>query len=164
MGCNMTDFNGKLISNTYRSLLTVNASVTGTGVTTSLVGIQTADGTQTAIKIATNAAQISGNLGVSGNLSVKDKVCASAYYGDGSNLTGLTASIGGSISITNAFIDGTVTVAGAAIFNDDVSVSGVVNIGGNTSVGGTLITTGAATFSSTVTVVGASGTLRMMSL
>ena len=90
----MTDFNGKLISNTYRSLLTVNASVTGTGVTTSLVGIQTADGTQTAIKIATNAAQISGNLGVSGNLSVQDKVCASAYFGDGSNLTGLTASIG----------------------------------------------------------------------
>ena len=57
MGCNMTNFTGKLISNTYKSLLTVNASVTGTGVTTSLVGIQTADGTQTAIKVATNAAQ-----------------------------------------------------------------------------------------------------------
>ena len=31
----MTNFNGKLISNTYKSLLTVNASTTGTGVTTS---------------------------------------------------------------------------------------------------------------------------------
>ena len=129
----MTDFTGKLISNTYKSVLAINASTTGSGVTTSLAPIQSGDGTNTAIKIATNAAQISGNLGVSGNLSVQDKVCASAFFGDGSNLTGLTASIGGSISITNAFIDGTVTVAGAAIFNDDVSVSGVVNIGGNLS-------------------------------
>ena len=136
----MTDFREQLISNTYRSVLAINASTTGSGVTTSLAPIQSGDGTNTAIKIATNAAQISGNLGVSGNLSVQDKVCASAFFGDGSNLTGLTASIGGSISITNAFIDGTVTIAGAAIFNDDVSVSGVVNIGGNTSVGGTLIT------------------------
>jgi len=150
----MTNFTGKLISNTYKSLLTINASTTGTGVTTSLVGIQTADGTQTAIKIATNKAHISGNFGVSGNLSVQNKVCASAYFGDGSNLTGLTASIGGSISVGNALIDGTVTVTGTAIFKDDVSVSGALNVAGNTSIGGTLVNTGAGTFSSTVTVVG----------
>ena len=80
----MTDFREQLISNTYRSVLAINASTTGSGVTTSLAPIQSGDGTNTAIKIATNAAQISGNLGVSGNLSVQDKVCASAYFGDGS--------------------------------------------------------------------------------
>ena len=70
----MTDFREKLISNTYRSVLAINASTTGSGVTTSLVPIQTGDGTNTAIKVATNAVQIHGNTGVSGNLSVKDKV------------------------------------------------------------------------------------------
>lgn len=64
----MTDFNGKLISNTYKSLLTVNASTTGTGVTTSLVDIQTADGSQTAVKIATNAVYIGGAFGLTGML------------------------------------------------------------------------------------------------
>ena len=155
----MTDFNGKLISNTYRSLLTVNASTTGTGVTTSLVDVQTADGTQTAIKIATNAVHVSGALGIKGDASivggvhVSGDVCASTYYGDGSNLSGLTASIGGSISVGNALIDGVVTITGNTVFEADVSVSGDLNIATNASIGGTLVNTGAATFSSTVTVV-----------
>ena len=59
----MTDFNGKLISNTYKSLLTVNASTTGTGVTTSLTNVQTADGTQTALRIATNSVHVNGTFG-----------------------------------------------------------------------------------------------------
>ena len=138
----MTNFNGKLISNTYRSLLTVNASVTGTGITTSLVGVQTADGTQTAIKISTN------KLEVLGNLKVADAVCASTYYGDGSNLTAVEASVAGSISITNAYIGGNVTITGnevvggtltntgAATFKDDVSVSGNVVIGGTVTISG----------------------------
>ena len=130
----MTDFNGKLISNTYRSLLTVNASTTGTGVTTSLANVQTADGTQTALRIATNSVHVNGTFGVSGAASlasgmhVAGTVCAAKYFGDGSELTGLTASIGGSISVGNALIDGTVTVTGTAIFKDDVSVSGALNL------------------------------------
>ena len=36
----MTDFTGKLISNTYKSVLAINASTTGSGVTTSLAPIQ----------------------------------------------------------------------------------------------------------------------------
>ena len=48
----------------------------------------------------------------------------------------------------------TVTVAGAAIFEDAVSVSGVVNIAGNTSVGGTFLTTGKAEFEDDVSVSG----------
>jgi UDP-3-O-[3-hydroxymyristoyl] glucosamine N-acyltransferase len=138
----MTNFNGKLISNTYRSLLTVNASVTGTGITTSLVGVQTADGVQTAIKISTN------KLEVLGNLKVADAVCAITYYGDGSNLTAVEASVAGSISITNAYIGGNVTITGnevvggtltntgAATFKDDVSVSGNVVIGGTVTISG----------------------------
>jgi hypothetical protein len=133
----MTNFNGKLISNTYRSLLTVNASVTGTGVATSLTNVQTADGTQTALRIATNSVHINGAFAVSGatslasGLHVADKVCASAFFGDGSNLTGLTASIGGSISVGNALIDGVVTVTGNAVFESDVSVSGDRNVATN---------------------------------
>ena len=138
MGCNMTNFTGKLISNTYKSILTVNASVTGTGITTSLANVQTADGVQTAIKVATDSVQVNTLLRVSG------KVCASTYYGDGSNLSG--TGVTGSISITNALIDGnvtvtgnavfsaTVTVAGAATFKDDVSVSGNVVIGGTVTI------------------------------
>ena len=140
MGCNMTNFNGKLISNTYKSILTVNASVTGTGITTSLANVQTADGVQTAIKISTN------KLEVLGDLKVSNAVCASTYYGDGSNLTAVAASIAGSISITNAYIGGNVTITGnevvggtltntgAATFKDDVSVSGNVVIGGTVTI------------------------------
>jgi len=136
----MTNFTGKLISNTYKSLLTVNASVTGTGITTSLAGVQTADGVQTAIKISTN------KLEVLGDLKVSNAVCASTYYGDGSNLTAIAASITGSISITNAYIGGNVTITGnevvggtltntgAATFKDDVSVSGNVVIGGTVTI------------------------------
>jgi len=134
----MTNFTGKLISNTYKSILTVNASVTGTGITTSLANVQTADGVQTAIKVATDSVQVNTLLRVSG------KVCASTFYGDGSNLSG--TGVTGSISITNALIDGnvtvtgnavfsaTVTVAGAATFKDDVSVSGNVVIGGTVTI------------------------------
>ena len=48
-------------------------------------------------------------------MHVTGTVCAAKYFGDGSELTGLTASIGGSISVGNALIDGTVTVTGTAI-------------------------------------------------
>jgi len=131
----MTDFNGKLISNTYRSILTVNASTTGSGVTTSLTNVQTADGTQTALRVAANSVHINGTFGVSGatslaaGLHVGGTVSAVTYYGDGSNLTGLTASIGGSISVGNALIDGVVTVTGNAVFKSDVSVSGALGCG-----------------------------------
>ena len=40
----MTDFREKLISNTYRSVLAINASTTGSCVTTSFAPIQSGDG------------------------------------------------------------------------------------------------------------------------
>lgn len=82
----MTDLTGKFISNTYKQLILVSSAVSNEGVDTSLKPIQTGDGTNTALKVATNAVQINGALGVTGsvsldisNLQVDNKVCASAF-------------------------------------------------------------------------------------
>ena len=50
----MTDLTGKLISGTYKQLLLINSSTTNEGVSTSSVYVQTGDGTNTALKVATN--------------------------------------------------------------------------------------------------------------
>ena len=108
----MTDLTSQLISNTYKKIILVSSSATNTGVNTSLKAVQTGDGENTALKLATNAVQITGALGVTGNVSldsnlhVDDAVCASAFYGDGSNLSGVTATIGGNISVSNATVGG----------------------------------------------------------
>ena len=87
--------------------------------------------------------------------AVNARVCASSYYGDGSNLTGITTSIEGDISVNNAtvggnlHVGGTVTAVGAAIFNSTVTVVGAahlqstVSVNGNTILGGTLRVAGA---------------------
>ena len=99
----MTDLTGKLISGTYKQLLQVNSSTTNTGVKASITNVQSGDGTASALNIGTGGVIVSGNIGITGNASVSgsllvyDKVCASAYFGDGSNLTGITASVGGDI-------------------------------------------------------------------
>ena len=65
----MTDLTGRLISNTYKQLILVSSAVSNEGVDTSLKPIQTGDGTNTALKVATNAVQVSGALGVAGSVS-----------------------------------------------------------------------------------------------
>ena len=50
----MTDLTGKLISNTYKDLLLVNSSASNGGITTSLTNIQSGNGTNTALQLATN--------------------------------------------------------------------------------------------------------------
>ena len=85
----MTDLTGKLISGTYKQLLQINASTTNSGITSSITNVQTGDGTNSALQIGTGGVKVAGNFGVSGNVSVTDKVCASAFYGDGSNITGI---------------------------------------------------------------------------
>ena len=53
--------------------------------------VQSGDGTNTALQISTSAVKVTGTFGVSGNasvvgdLQVGNKVCASAFFGDGSN-------------------------------------------------------------------------------
>ena len=91
----MTDLTGKLISETYKQVILVSSSTTNTGVDTSLKNVQSGDGTNTALQLATNAVKVAGTFAVSGavsldgNMHVDDKVCASAFYGDGLNISGL---------------------------------------------------------------------------
>jgi UDP-3-O-[3-hydroxymyristoyl] glucosamine N-acyltransferase len=168
----MTDLTGRLISNTYKQLILVSSAVSNEGVDTSLKPIQTGDGTNTALKVATNAVQVSGALGVTGsvsldsNLHVDDRVCASAFYGDGSNITGVTAVIAGNISVSNAVVGGTLqvsstaTIVGATHLKSTVTVGGAANFGSTVTVEGKAVfkddvsVSGAANFGSTVTVEG----------
>ena len=79
----MTDLTGKLISNTYKQVILVSSAVSNVGVETSLKPVQTGDGTNSALKLATNAVEITGALAASGSVSlggpvrIADKVCAS---------------------------------------------------------------------------------------
>jgi len=156
----MTDLTGKLISGTYQQLLLINSSTTNEGVGTSIVAVQTGDGTNTALKVATNqvvvetALRVNGTATITNDLVVSDRVCASAFFGDGSNLTGLTASIGGDISVNSITVAGSANVGGSLVVKGDTSVSGALNVAGNASLGGTLTQTGVATFVSNVTVGG----------
>ena len=168
----MTDLTGRLISNTYKQLILVSSAVSNEGVSTSLKPIQTGDGTNTALKVATNAVQVSGALGVAGsvsldnNLHVDNRVCASAFYGDGSNITGVTAVIAGNISVSNAVVGGTLqvsstaTIVGATHLKSTVTVGGAANFGSTVTVEGKAVfkddvsVSGAANFGSTVTVEG----------
>ena len=162
----MTKLTGKQISQTYNQLLKMGVSA-NTGVDASLTNVQTGDGVNTAIKIATGAMKVAGTFGVesnasiSGDLLVTDKVCASAFYGDGSNLTGITMSIGGNISVSNAtvggnlYVSGTTTVVGATHLQSTLSVAAATTIGGALNLLDTVTVSAAAGFKSTVRVSGA---------
>ena len=118
----MTDLTGKLISGTYKQLLLINSSTTNTGVQASAAFVQTGDGTQTALKVSRSGVnivgtgQVTSDLSIGGGVAVADKVCASAFFGDGSNLSGITASIGGDVSVSS------LTVAGDGNFGGNVIV------------------------------------------
>jgi predicted acyltransferase (DUF342 family) len=156
----MTELTGKTIANTYKQLLRVGVS-TNTGVSAGLQTIETGDGTDSSFQLATGAAKFTGTLAVTGNVSldgnihVDDKVCASAFYGDGSNITGVTAVIAGDISVSNAIIGGNLYVSGTTTIIGNAAFKSNVTIGGDTVVNGTFVQAGAARFDSTVTVSGA---------
>ena len=65
----MSDFTGKKIANTYKDLLKINTSVDNEGINGTLRRIQDGSGTNTAISLSQNAAQVHGNLTVTGNVS-----------------------------------------------------------------------------------------------
>ena len=106
----MSDLSNKLINNTYKKLLQVS-TCGNTGIGADLTNVQTGDGTNTAIKISTSAIQVIGTFGVSGDasvvgdLQVTDKVCASLFYGDGSNLTNVPTS--GDVSVSTLRVNST---------------------------------------------------------
>jgi hypothetical protein len=129
----MSDLTNNLINATYKKLLQVSTSG-NTGISGTLTNVQTGDGTNTAVKIATSAVQVDGTLfvgqtfGVSGDasiaggLAVANKVCASAFYGDGSNLTGLVFT--GDVSVSSLIVTNNITVGGNVTIGGNVMVSG----------------------------------------
>ena len=120
----MTTLTGRLINNRYKQLLKVATSAI-TGITRTLTTIQDGDAGNTALQLATSAAQIDGTLfvgktfgvsgdaSVAGDLAVASKVCASAFHGDGSNLTGLVFT--GDVSVSSLIVTNNVTVGGNVI-------------------------------------------------
>jgi UDP-3-O-[3-hydroxymyristoyl] glucosamine N-acyltransferase len=129
----MSDLTNSLINATYKKLIQVSSSG-NEGISGTLTNVQTGDGTNTALKLATSAAQVDGTLfvgqtfgvsgdaSVAGDLAVANKVCASAYYGDGSNLTGLTFS--GDVSVSSLIVTNNVTVGGNVTIGGNIMVSG----------------------------------------
>ena len=135
----MSDLTNSLINATYKKLIQVSSSG-NEGISGTLTNVQTGDGTNTALKLATSAAQVDGTLfvgqtfgvsgdaSVAGNLAISNKVCASAYYGDGSNLTGLVFS--GDVSVSSLIVGGNVTIGGT------------LNVAGNTTITGNVMVSG----------------------
>ena len=155
----MTDLTGKFISNTYKDLLQVNSSASNGGVSTSLTNVQSGNGVGTALNLATTQVKIDGTFGVSGNASVtgdlyvSDKVCASSFYGEGSNLTGVEATITGNISVANITAGGNLAVSGTTSITGNSGFLGTVRVSGATSLEAAVVMT------DTVTVSGAAGFL-----
>ena len=156
----MTDLTGKTIANTYKQLLRVGVS-TNTGVSAGLTTIESGDGTDSSFQLATNSAKFTGTLVVDGatsiadNLHVDEKVCASAFYGDGSNISGVTATIAGNISVSNATVGGNLYVSGTATIVGATHLQAALSVGGAAQFGSTVTVSGAAQLQSTVTAVGA---------
>ena len=125
----MSSFDNKLVSQTYKQILKMAISA-NEGVSASLINVQTGDGVNTALQVATGKVQVAGTFGVasdvsvSGDMQILGKVCASTYFGDGTNLTGVTATIEGNISVSNAIVGGTLNVAGTTTLTGTVMVSG----------------------------------------
>ena len=65
----MTELTNKRVKDTYKQLLKIGVSA-NVAVSTTLTNIQTGDGTNTALKVATGAVKIAGTFGVDGNASV----------------------------------------------------------------------------------------------
>ena len=139
----MSTLEGKLVSNSYKQLLKMAVSA-NEGVSASLINVQTGDGVNTALQVATNQVLVAGKFGVSddmsvsGNLQLTGKVCASTFFGDGTNLTGVTATIEGNISVSNIVAGGTLNVAGTTTLTGDLEVTDNVTLSsGNLGVTGT---------------------------
>ena len=110
------------------------------------------------------------NLTVGGYISAGGTITGSAFYGDGSNLTGLTSvsfattafSLADNATGVNASFSGNVTIGGTLTYEDVTNVDSTglvtarsgVNIGNPVSVAATLVSDGSAVFSGIVTATG----------
>ena len=136
----MATLTGKLISNSYKDLLQVSNS--NSGVDSTVRFVSDGEGTNSALKISNSEVETTGKLTVgaalsaSGNITANAAtliatVCASTYFGDGSNLTGVQASIPTSVT---SFTANQLTVVSGAAFTGKVSgtaaeFSGIVSAG-----------------------------------
>ena len=150
----MGTLTGKLISNSYKDLLQVSNS--NSGVDSTVRFVSDGEGTNSALKISNSEVETTGKLTVGANLSASGNitanaatliatVCASTYFGDGSNLTGVQASIPTSVT---SFTANQLTVVSGAAFTGKVSgtaaeFSGIVSA--------SVLRGTAATFSGNVT-------------
>ena len=110
------------------------------------------------------------NLTVGGYISAGGTITGSAFYGDGSNLTGITSvsfattafSLADNATGVNASFSGNVTIGGTLTYEDVTNVDSTglvtarsgVNIGNPVSVAATLASDGSAVFSGIVTATG----------
>jgi hypothetical protein len=113
-----------------------------TGITTSIVGDSTP--------------QLGGNLNINGNyisgtggINITGVITATAFYGDGSNLTGIDATAlkdsGGNVKI-QANESGAV-ITGILTTTDDINIGGGLNVTGDLVVNGTTTTINSTTIS-----------------
>ena len=123
----MTTLTGKLISNSYKDLLQVSNS--NSGVDSTVRFVSDGEGTNSALKISNSEVETTGKLTVGANLSASGNITGNAltiignisaaeYYGDGSNLTGITASAPTSVA---SFTANQLTVVSGAAFTGKVS-------------------------------------------
>jgi len=123
----MATLTGKLISNTYKDLLQVSNS--NDGVDSTVRFVSDGEGTNSALKISNSEVETTGKLTVGANISASGNikgnsatiignVTATTYFGDGSNLTGVVASIPTSVA---AFTVNQLTVVNGAAFTGKVS-------------------------------------------
>jgi len=131
----MATLTGKLISNTYKDLLQVSNN--NDGVDSTVRFVSDGEGTNSALKISNSEVETTGKLTVGAALSASGKitgdsatlitaVCASTYFGDGSNLTGVQASIPTSVT---SFTANQLTVVSGAAFKGKVSGTAAELIG-----------------------------------
>ena len=109
----MTELTGKQIASTYKQLLKIGVS-TNTGVSTTLQTVQSGDGTNSALQIATGKVAVAGELSVSGDFSIGNlkvnkinvSTCISA-----TNLVAATGSFTTKVSGVAGEFSGTVCAA-----------------------------------------------------
>ena len=65
----MSSFDGKLVSQTYKQILKMAISA-NEGVSASLINVQTGDGVNTALQVATGQVYVGGTFGTGNDMSV----------------------------------------------------------------------------------------------
>jgi hypothetical protein len=108
----MTDLTGKKIANTYKDILTVDASATNSGLDNNLRKVQDGAGNSSSLKLSQTDAAFTGNVSVNGNMTVQG-----TFQPNTINTSQLDAV---NISATNITTD---TLTAGTLTFQDVSVS-----------------------------------------